>query len=406
MKKTVKKTITMLLALTLAANGMIFSTTAAETAKDVSLENVEVVIDELGDILDVHPDNFEEFAASVEKVKKMVDKLSDDEKSSLRNFEDYQMAVDYCDAYRAELEYLREIESVHYTREIDEETGQPLLKMHSDRYKVSMKMDAGVYEASAGDTIKITVRISDVTEACEAVLTNLIYDPEVFEVVSVKPGSEFKGKKMDLLCHPLLNNEEYKTGIIVMGYDDIDTGSIAPGTECDLAEIELKIKDGVKDGNYALPFFLTCKNDLPVCITPYVWRQSNRGVDFRGGLVKVGEGNPDPQSLLYPPYDNYYFVTEEEEKTKEEYMKVLAERLKSNSGEVVDEDASLGDVNCNGVIDITDISVLSIALADKKPLEGESARNADVNKSGKIDIVDLAYLRQFVSKKITRFYFS
>ncbi len=405
MKNTVKKTITMFLALTLAANGMIFSSTAAETTEKVSLEYAEGVIDDIGDILDVHTDNFEEFAANVEKAQKIVDTLSDDEKSSLRNFQDYQMAVDYCESYRIALEYLKRCEDISYTCGTDEETGQPTLKLNSDYFPVAMKMDAGVYEASAGDTIKMTVKVSDVKENTGAVLSKLIYDTDVFEFVSAKPGSGFNKRQIKFTVNPL-PREDYKTGCITITHDELETGSIEPGEECDLVEIEIKIKDDVKDGEYALPFFLRSEKSLPASKKPYVWRESNMGVDYYGGLVKVGEGNKDSEGLLYPPYKNYFYDDVEYANSKEEYMEVLAERLKKNSGEISEEDASLGDVNCNGVVDITDISALSIALADKKTLEGQSFNNADVNKDGELNVVDLAALRQFVSKKITRFYVS
>ena len=63
----------------------------------------------------------------------------------------------------------------------------------------------------------------------------------------------------------------------------------------------------------------------------------------------------------------------------------------------------LGDVNCDGKIDVTDISVLAIALVDKKELPEASKINADVDKDGTAGLTDLATIRQFISKLIDKF---
>ena len=67
------------------------------------------------------------------------------------------------------------------------------------------------------------------------------------------------------------------------------------------------------------------------------------------------------------------------------------------------EDVVLGDVNLDGTIDVTDLSVLAISLVDKKELTGTAAKNADVDKDGLIGLTDLATIRQYISKKITKF---
>ena len=61
----------------------------------------------------------------------------------------------------------------------------------------------------------------------------------------------------------------------------------------------------------------------------------------------------------------------------------------------------LGDVTCNGVVDVTDITTLAISLVDKKPLTGQAKINADVDKDGEVALTDLAKIRQYVSKVIT-----
>ena len=66
-------------------------------------------------------------------------------------------------------------------------------------------------------------------------------------------------------------------------------------------------------------------------------------------------------------------------------------------------ETKLGDVNCDGKIDITDISVLAVALVDKKELTGQSKINADVNKDGEVALADLATIKSFISKIIKSF---
>ena len=62
-----------------------------------------------------------------------------------------------------------------------------------------------------------------------------------------------------------------------------------------------------------------------------------------------------------------------------------------------------GDIDCNGVIDVTDLTTLAIALVENEPLSGISAKNADVTHNGTVDLADLATLRQYLSKKIEKF---
>lgn len=68
-------------------------------------------------------------------------------------------------------------------------------------------------------------------------------------------------------------------------------------------------------------------------------------------------------------------------------------------------DVLLGDVDCDGKIDITDLSVLAVALVDKKTdsFSAAAKKNADVTKDGSVELSDLATLKQFCSKQITAF---
>ncbi|MCI6580959.1 MAG: glycoside hydrolase family 9 protein [Oscillospiraceae bacterium] len=72
------------------------------------------------------------------------------------------------------------------------------------------------------------------------------------------------------------------------------------------------------------------------------------------------------------------------------------------SGNPSDETGSVnyGDVNGDGKVDVTDLSVLAIYLADGAGIADSNMKAADVDGSGKVNLGDLARLRQYLSKII------
>lgn len=61
-----------------------------------------------------------------------------------------------------------------------------------------------------------------------------------------------------------------------------------------------------------------------------------------------------------------------------------------------------GDIDLNGITDVTDLSILAITLADKKELKGQAKINADVDRDGEVKLSDLARMKQFLSKVIEK----
>lgn len=59
-----------------------------------------------------------------------------------------------------------------------------------------------------------------------------------------------------------------------------------------------------------------------------------------------------------------------------------------------------GDVNCDGKIDLTDLSELSLALIGDKELTEAQQKAADVDCDGDVRLADLAKFQQFISKQI------
>ena len=62
-----------------------------------------------------------------------------------------------------------------------------------------------------------------------------------------------------------------------------------------------------------------------------------------------------------------------------------------------------GDVNTDGIIDVSDFTMLSLALVGDVELSERQKVNADVDNDSEISVADLASLRQYLSKKITSF---
>ncbi len=94
-------------------------------------------------------------------------------------------------------------------------------------------------------------------------------------------------------------------------------------------------------------------------------------------------------------YNSDYVITLDE-LPKDLYT--LSGTSSENTGEFV-----LGDVNGDGAVDLTDLSVLSVKLVDKKKFEGRQLKASDVDRDGEVGLTDLATLRQFISKVITSF---
>jgi len=67
--------------------------------------------------------------------------------------------------------------------------------------------------------------------------------------------------------------------------------------------------------------------------------------------------------------------------------------------EVVDIEVKLGDINCDGKINMTDIIRLRKYFAGKETLNNQSLKNADINKDGKVNMTDIIKLRKYLAGK-------
>ena len=77
----------------------------------------------------------------------------------------------------------------------------------------------------------------------------------------------------------------------------------------------------------------------------------------------------------------------------------------SSGALIVEEDEiKPGDIYSDGIIDLSDLSTLSLFLVGDTDLEDSQKKAADVDGDDEITLADLAMLRQFLSKKIDTLY--
>ena len=70
---------------------------------------------------------------------------------------------------------------------------------------------------------------------------------------------------------------------------------------------------------------------------------------------------------------------------------------------ITQQGVAYGDVNIDGIIDVSDLTMLSLALLGDNELSDSQKKNADVDSDSEITVADLARLRQYLSKKIVSF---
>ncbi len=230
----------------------------------------------------------------------------------------------------------------------------------------SITIKAGSASAKAGETFTVDIELAGVPSTGIAGLDFAIkYDASVMEVTSVDEGSVSKtsDKQVEGFTSNLATNTSNGAVSVLWA-----TGSVSDNSKwikSDGVLLTLNCK-ALKDGESKIEITKGLRKDAEsVDVAIEGLQVVNPTVT--AGTVKVG-GDTDPSPEPSP----------------------------SNGGDVV-----LGDVTCNGVVDVTDITTLAISLVDKKPLTGQAKINADVDKDGEIALTDLAKIRQYVSKVIT-----
>ncbi len=174
--------------------------------------------------------------------------------------------------------------------------------------KVSITFDGGKYTANAGDEITVKIKVTENDSVGYAAVNAwLDVDTSVFEIGDVVGGDADDEENEFSLAYNNTSVKEYqkpgapdtlKTLVII--YNNTDN-STEKGV---FATLKLKVKAGVSDGFYALPFDMHKADGATA--TRVVTVDGERTAKpiapkFVGGLVQVGNPSTPPASTTTPP---------------------------------------------------------------------------------------------------------
>ncbi|MBP0960628.1 MAG: hypothetical protein J5864_00630, partial [Oscillospiraceae bacterium] len=193
---------------------------------------------------------------------------------------------------------------------------QPAVSSRPADSSPAFTVDAGVYEANAGDTVKVKIKATDIKEAFCGIVGRLNVNTDVFSVLSVTPGDTDDPDNENSAIYKnttvLSNKTGENTEKVCFLYNDLE--NIEEDTV--FVTLELKINDNVKDGTYAIPFIdpkgetmgvqYNGEDENGFCI-------DNLDPDFLGALIKVGEGSEE--TIMPEPVEEEYYNGNEAENT-------------------------------------------------------------------------------------------
>ncbi|WP_044974950.1 cohesin domain-containing protein [Ruminococcus sp. HUN007] len=161
-------------------------------------------------------------------------------------------------------------------------------------------VDAGVYSVKAGETFKIKLKVTNNGEGFNALNSWLDVDTNVFEIVSMEAGDTDDPENGDSYAYSNTTVNTFQKNGAAAGVKTVlalysDANNLTGDTV--IATITLKAKDGVKDGNYSLPF--DAKGDDGAMGNRIITENGERkpivlNPTFRGAAVTVG--NPSTQT--------------------------------------------------------------------------------------------------------------
>ena len=111
---------------------------------------------------------------------------------------------------------------------------------------------------------------------------------------------------------------------------------------------------------------------------------------------------PEVTSPSEPPVTTPAVTTSAAEVTTVSETVTDAPAETTTSSDSTPTETFYGDIDINGHVDVTDLSMLSLYLIGDQRLEGQALLNADADASGEVNIADLARLRQYLSKIIDK----
>ncbi len=163
----------------------------------------------------------------------------------------------------------------------------------------ALKIDAGKYKVDkAGENVVIKLAVSDNKDGFNALNAWLDIDTNVFEIVDMKPGDPDMEDYEDSEAYSYVTVNTFKKKTAEKNIETVlalysDTRNVKG--DLVLATITLKVKDGVKDGVYSLPF--DAKGDGGAMANRIIQGEDERkplvlNPTFLGALVEVGEAAP------------------------------------------------------------------------------------------------------------------
>ena len=111
---------------------------------------------------------------------------------------------------------------------------------------------------------------------------------------------------------------------------------------------------------------------------------------------------PEVTSPSEPPVTTPAVTTSAAEVTTVSETVTDAPAETTTSSDSTPTETVYGDIDINGHVDVTDLSMLSLYLIGDQRLEGQALLNADADASGEVNIADLARLRQYLSRIIDK----
>ena len=164
----------------------------------------------------------------------------------------------------------------------------------------ALKIDAGTYKVKAGDEFKLKVKVTDNAEGFNTLLTMLDFDNDVFEVGGHIAGDEDdpENEDSDIYNSAFEFNLETKDAaksklITLMSSSSNVKGDLVFFT------LTVKVKEGVKDGYYAIPFDIVGDGADKAKANRIVTQDGERvpiilNPTYLGAVVQVGEPTTTP----------------------------------------------------------------------------------------------------------------
>jgi len=177
----------------------------------------------------------------------------------------------------------------------------------------------------------------------------------------------------------------YKNGLLkIEGNGEMDIDEDCPWVNCVDYIREVFIADGVTTiGDYA---FRNCTHLTTVTIPESV---TVIGIDAFGNCESL-EKITLPYSVIPP---GLLFNSTDKVHLNDSDIMYVPDVI---GGE--EEKVSYGDLNEDGVVDLVDLTCLSLYLLGDVTLDENTAGNGDVNGNGVVDLSDLAHFKQYISK--------